>query len=644
MPNCLTYSYHFFLIVFLVSGIGHAQVKDEESPKDNFDDYGYMVPIPSYQSLLNKEMDAAAIYRKLGNANYLNAEYDVATFWYAKLMALDSASVSPDYLYRYAQALKSIKYYDEANDWMQKFKKAKAKDTRANLYAQNPDYLKEIKIPEEQYIIKNLSELNSKESDFAPSYYLEDIVFATARDLESSVKYNDLAYLNLYQAKLSAEGQTKKLSVFSENLKTQANESSASFSQDGQTLYFTRNNFSKKSFKRDKNGVSRLKIYRTVFKNGVWDNPEDLPINSTTYSVAHPSLNRNGTKLYFSSDMPGGKGASDIYVVDILADGSFGIPQNLGEPINTESKETFPFIADSGTLYFSSDGHPGLGGLDLFKVNLRDTSEIQNMGSPVNSSEDDFSMVMDASETAGYFASNRNGGQGSDDIYRLQKNDTDCFTFIEGKAIDKDAGTPLSETTVAAYDGAGEKLGETQTASDGSYTLRIVCQEKQYRLQGNKDGYEEGRLLLFISVDKNNIKDTRLELKQSSKVADVGSDLVKVLQLTPIYFDLNSSYLRNDASNELDKVVAYMSRRPDIKIAVGSHTDSREGDDYNLWLSDRRAKSTVAYITSKGINANRISGTGYGETQLINRCSNGVRCPDSEHQLNRRSEFIVIEK
>jgi len=637
-------TYRFLLLIFLVSGNCFSQVKNKKSKTDNFDHYAYMLPIESYESLLRKGLDEVAIYKKLGNANYLSANYDVATFWYEKLLEAERVAVPPDYLYRYAQALKSIKKYDESNEWMDKFKNAKATDFRANLYANNTDYLNEIRIPSEQFTIENLSNLNSKESDFAPSYFLESIVFTTARDLESLVKYNDLPYLKLYKTSMTTDKTYGQLSIFSENLNTKANESSTTFTQDGQTVYFTRNNFDKKSFKRDKNGVSRLKIYRAEFQNGNWGEAEDLNFNSTDYSVAHPSLNSTNTKLYFSSDMPGGKGASDIYVVDILADGSFGIPQNLGEPINTEGRETFPFIGNSGTLYFASDGHPGLGGLDLYKVDLENEKKILNLGSPINSSEDDFSIIMNASEESGYFASNRKGGQGSDDIYRLERNDIDCFAFIEGEAVDKDSDDGLSDTRVEAYDNDGKKLGEILTASDGSFTLRIPCQEKQYRLAAIKNGYEEGSMFMLTSSDKKSIQGIRVELEESRKVADIGLDLVKILELTPIYFDLNSSYLRKDAYAELDKVIDYMSKRPDVKIAVGSHTDSRETDAYNLWLSERRAARTVAYIVSNGISKDRISGKGYGETRLINKCANGVRCSKSEHQLNRRSEFIVIEK
>jgi len=488
-------TYHLITLIFFMHAFGVSQGKKKKAITDDFDSYAHMVPIASYESLLSQGYDEAFIYKKLGNSNYLSANYDVAIFWYEKLHTFTDAEVEPDYLYRYALSLKSIQKYDEANSWMEKFRKANSQDTRGSLYAKNKEYLAEITIPSEQYTIENLSRLNSSESEFAPSYFLKGLVFSTTRDLDTEVDYNDFAYSNLYQTELTENGKSSGLERFSKEINTKANESSTAFSKDGKTVYFTRNNFDKNSFKRDKNGVSRLKIYSASFEGGTWKNVKELPFNNKNYSVAHPSLDSSGSKLYFVSDMPGGKGASDIYVVDILANGDFGIPENLGASINTEGKETFPFISDSGVLYFASDGHPGLGGLDLFKIDLKNGETVTNLGTPINSSEDDFSIVMDTKEESGFFASNRKSGQGSDDIYRLTLRKNDCFTFIEGTAFDKDSNTTLSETIIIAYDSEGTKIAEGQTTSDGNYTIRIPCQEKQYRLAGNKEGMKRATFL-----------------------------------------------------------------------------------------------------------------------------------------------------
>ncbi|WP_405411110.1 OmpA family protein [Maribacter sp. Asnod1-A12] len=629
------------LLSFLfVTTLCFAQNGNKKGLPDNFGHYAYMGNASTYEELSKKGMSDEDICKNLGNEAYLRAKYDEASYWYAKLLELNSSTIEPDYMYRYAQSLKSIKNYKDSEVWMKKFKKAKKNDVRAQNYNKDESYFDKLMTASNEYTIENLSSVNSKESDFAPSFYNEFLVFSTGRDLETTDR-SATPYLNLYKTTRPEKGQYSTATAFPEELKSVANESSTTFSKDGNIMYFTRNNYKKGSFNRDKNGISRLKIYRSTFKDGVWGNIEDLPFNSDLYSVAHPALNEDGTILYFSSDMPGNLGASDIFKVAINSDGSFGTPENLGSKINTESKETFPFISESGVLYFASDGHPGLGGLDIFSVNLKSQGAVKNLGNPINSPNDDFSMIFDEETNSGFFASNRSGGVGGDDIYALKT--IDCMVTITGTAVDKDTEQPLPFVTVNGKNISGGNIGETTTDEQGNYSIEIPCQESQYSITANLNGYEEGSLFMFTTPDEKNIKDARVVLEESSKVAVIGADLVKVLKLAPIYFDLNSSYLREDAFENLDKVVDYMLKRPKVKVEIGSHTDSREEDNYNLWLSDRRAKRTVAYIISAGIDENRISGKGYGETALINKCSNRVICSDRDHQLNRRSEFILIE-
>ncbi|MBQ4914415.1 OmpA family protein [Maribacter sp. MMG018] len=631
---------YIFCLLFLIPKVGTSQDKKNKLTEDNFEHYGYMVDMSTYEELTKQGLSDEKICKNLGNTAYLKAEYQEATYWYAKLFELKNTSIETDYLYRYAQALKSTKDYEGSVRWMKKFRKKKENDIRAQKHNKDVEYFMELMAPSEEYTVENLTAINSKESDFAPSFYNNDLVFSTARDLETTSR-TTTPYLNLYTASNFSIKENSTPSPFSEELKSLANESSTSFSKDGKTIYFTRNNYKKGSFGRDKKGISRLKIYRATLKDGIWGNIEDLPFNSDKYSVAHPALNSDGTKLYFSSDMPGTLGASDIFVATINADGSFGQPENLGPQINTESKETFPFISDSGILYFASDGHPGLGGLDLFSIDLQKKDSVKNLGNPINSPNDDFSLIFDEKTNSGFFASNRAGGVGNDDIYYLKT--IDCTVDITGIAVDKDSNKALPNTHISVLDASESSIGETFTNEEGAFKIEVPCQENGYNIVGNLDGYEESLLPLPPSEDNKELSNVRLEMEETSKVAVVGADLVKVLKLDPIYFDLNSSYLRKDAFENLDKVVAYMQKRPEVKIEVGSHTDSREEDNYNLWLSERRAQRTVDYIISKGIDNSRVTGKGYGETQLINRCANGVKCSDKEHQLNRRSEFIIRE-
>lgn len=631
--------HHIGMILLLLPVFATSQ-KKTKTAEDNFDHYGYMVNMSTFEELSKQGLTDEEICKNLGNTAYLNAKYDEATYWFSKLFELNDSSIDADYFYRYAQALKSTKNYRESEIWMNKFKKANTNDVRALNHSKDENYLKELMAPSTEFTVENLSSINSKESDFAPSFYQNQLIFSTARDLETS-KRTSTPYLNLYQATKPNDGKYSTATSFDKELKSMANESSTSFSKDGKTVYFTRNNFKKGGFSRDKKGISRLKIYRATLNSGLWGNIEELPFNSDSYSVAHPSMNEEGTKLYFSSDMPGSLGASDIFVVDIHPDGSFGTPENLGPKVNTESRESFPFISESGILYFASDGHQGLGGLDIFSIDLKKYDNVTNLGNPINSPYDDFSMVFDEERTIGFFASNRPGGIGGDDIYYLKT--IDCIVTISGITTDKDSEKAIPNVIMTAYDASGGTIGETIANREGEFEIQIPCQENQYSVVGNLEGYEEGSLLLFTSPNEKYIKNVKVEMEESSKKAVLGADLVKVLKLDPIYFDLNSSYLREDAFENLDKVVAYMQKRPEVKVEIGSHTDSREEDNYNLWLSDRRAKRTVSYIISRGIDENRISGRGYGETQLINRCANGIICSDKDHQLNRRSEFIIVD-
>ncbi len=634
------------ILMLLLQSPGYGQGRDKKTKPDNFDNYGYMVNVETYTGLSEKGFSPEEIYKRLGNANYLTGQYKEAADWYGKLFRMEGIKTEPGYMYRYAQALKSLERYEESNLWMEKFSTVNTLDLRAMKYIEDTGYLEKIREPLPKYRVQNLLSINSPESDFAPTFRSNELIFSSSRNPEHSSKNKNIPYLDLFVTSMDNGANYRESTPFSKELNTKANESSTVFSQDGKTVYFTRNYFGKNTFNRDKKGVSRLKIYKSEFRNGSWGPSEELPFNSDNYSIAHPALGKDDKKLYFSSDMPGTLGASDIFEVDILEDGSYGEPKNLGAAINTEGKETFPFISERNILYFASDGHPGLGGLDIFSVDLEGNGQVTNMGSPINSINDDFSLIINESESTGYFASNREGGVGSDDIYSFSpKTHTEIQynTTVDGIALDMDTEEPLGDVVIIALDQNGDKIAETRTDGTGKYSITIQQQNKENTLQGSKPGYEKASRPILLSASEKHMNNIRLELEQTGKVAKVGSDLAKILKLSPIYFDLNSSYLREDASLNLDQVVNYMQKRPDIKIEVGSHTDSREEDNYNLWLSERRAMRTVEYIISKGIDPSRISGKGYGETQLINNCRNGIPCSDGEHQLNRRSEFIVLQ-
>ncbi|WP_194550825.1 OmpA family protein [Zobellia nedashkovskayae] len=640
---------YIFCGLALMAMVSQAQEKKIKKADTKFTNYSYASAIQSYEDLVEDGYTEEEIFKNLGNANYLNANYGEASNWYGQLFQLGVTDIDPEYMYRYAQTLKSLEKYDASDVWMNKFKSAMSNDQRALAFGNNEDYLEKIEERSGRYELKNLG-LNSKVSDFAPSFYGKDLVFSTARDsglISKNIhRWNNGAFLNLYKATGDDQGNFTALDKLDRKLNKKTHESSTAFTKDGQTMYFTRNNSVNGKFSRDEEGISRLKIFRADLIEEEWGNIVELPFNGDSYSVAHPTLNNDETKLYFASDMPGTAGESDIFSVEINEDGTFGAPQNLGPQINTEARETFPFVTESDILYFSSDGHPGLGGLDVFGTDLNDDSgKVLNVGRPLNGEEDDFSYIVNEGTRKGFFASNRDGGQGNDDIYSfLEKEPLDftCHTNITGVVKDKETGALLANASIKVYDTKKNLIASSETDANGAFAMEGDCTDGNYKVVATKTDYDEGDKI-FTTVNAKDATGIEVVLAQTDKSAPIGTDLAKYLNIEPIYFDFDKYFIREDARISLNKVLAYLNEYPNVKIQVGSHTDSRANDSYNLQLSANRAKSTAAYLVEQGIDEGRISYEGFGETQLTNDCSNGVPCTKEQHQMNRRSEFIVVK-
>jgi outer membrane protein OmpA-like peptidoglycan-associated protein len=408
---------------------------------------------------------------------------------------------------------------------------------------------------------------------------------------------------------------------------------------DGKTMYFSRNNFSKNKLKKDKNGISNLKIYKASLVDNAWTNIEELPFNSDEYSTGHPALNSDNTKLYFASDMPGSIGGSDIYYVDINSDGSYGTPQNLGDVVNTNKNEVFPFINNEGTLFFSSDGHQGLGLLDIFATvsdKHNTIVSVLNLGIPVNSSKDDFSFFMGSDGTEGYFASNRDGGVGSDDIYAYNRV---LPLKIEGTVTDAINNKPIANATVTLLDAGGNKIADVLTDESGHYDINID-RDTDYKVITSQSKYDEKAKL----ITSKNIDKTTKSITADFSLNPI-QDVVKLAELNTIYFDFEKYNIRKDAALELDKIVNMMiNTYPNMVIEIDSYADSRGTRVFNDWLSQERAKATFEYLVSKGVDAKRITKyEGFGERQLVNDCDGTIPCTEQEHQLNRRTVFKVLK-
>ncbi|MBQ0734308.1 PD40 domain-containing protein [Aquimarina celericrescens] len=639
--------------------MSYSQEKRLEKADESFNRFAFVDARKIYLQVAESGYESLELFKKLGDSYYFNAQLEEAVTWYEKLTSNYAEEIDPEYLFRYSQSLKSVERYDEADKVMEKFITLTGNDQRAEYFMNTRDYLKFIEMQSGKFRLLKLS-VNSKFSDYAPSFDNQgQLVFASSRGGGSGMtktihEWNEMPFLDLFASNMiAANGILQTPKKLKGKINSKFHESSTSFSQDGKTVYFTRNNYTKKKLGSNTQGTILLKIYRATLEENKWTNIEELPFNSDEYSVAHPALTADGTKLYFASDMPDSRGLSDLYVVDINTDGTFGEPKNLGDKINTEGRETFPYVSDSGRLYFASDGHIGLGGLDVFVAvpeGLDEFSIPYNVGKPVNSDEDDFTFVLNETTKIGYFASNRSGGKGNDDIYSFKQTGeliTECNQYVTGVVTDATSKEKLEEVEVILMDDKNNELQRTTTGKDGKYKFDLEC-DIAYIVRATKATYTPTETLLTTNNVLEFEHDLALQLTQGRldgrKEFRRGDDLALILDLEPIYFDLNKFLIRPDAEVELQQIIAALKEYPQLKIDVRSHTDSRADDNYNMLLSEKRAKSTIKYIIEKGgIDPSRVTGRGYGETALVNKCSNGVECSDEEHQLNRRSEFIVVE-
>jgi outer membrane protein OmpA-like peptidoglycan-associated protein/tetratricopeptide (TPR) repeat protein len=616
-------------------------------------EYGYAQASEILLDLVKKGHTYAEVYQKLADAYYFNNNMKDAAHWYKALMKISVQSeMDPVYFFRYGQALRSVKQYNESDVYMKKYAEATGSE-----FISVFEFLGKIEEPVEDYVITNL-DINSPYSDFGNAVVNDQLIFTSSRGEGKVHGWNGQPFYNLYEYSFN-EGDSLKNDVkpIKGDVNTRLHESSATISKDGKVMYFTRNNYSMQKSKRIKGNSNTLGIYKAELQYGKWINVQPLPFNSDQYNVSHPSLSHDGRVLYFASDMPGTLGGSDIYMVEIKTDGSYGIPKNLGRDINTPQTETFPFISKKGDLYFSSNGHVGLGGLDVFKVGketmrqimmsdtlgmvsaepnktvIKPKKDIVNM-TPINSTGDDFAFYIDDKTLKGYFSSNREGGKGDDDIYSFEIRK--CRSGIKGVVRDFDNGEVLPGALVVLYNEQGKELKKERVKENGQFFFTDIDCSANYQLIGSKERYVSDSATLFTVKGNQNEADLILE---QEFVVEEEKIMIKV---NTIYFDFNAHAIRPDAAKELDKVVEAMKKYPSIMIEAGSHTDSRGGVVYNERLSGRRAKSAADYIISRGIEPSRISSKGYGKSMPKIDC--GAKCSEDDHQLNRRTEFVVLNK
>lgn len=662
---------------------------------------------------------AADCYRNLGKPAAAEAKFKA-------LSQLPERKA--DDLLAYAEALRMNQKYAESILVYEQFAQLHPENPIALQYLEDPLVFTKMLRDSTRYSIK-LAGINSTESDFGLSIIdSANVMFASAR-AEGKGKsriynWNNQSYLNIYSAQLRSDSTLDAAKVQGGKLNTRFHEGAVAFDAATKQLYLTRNNTKGSSSRPDEDGVLRLAIYTLNKTESGYEELLPFAYNSENYSVGHPSISPDGKRIYFSSDMPGGFGGADIWYCDRDSSGNWALPVNMGFKVNSAGNELFPFIMEN-RLFFSSNGQPGLGGQDIFYANLDGPSVLQviNLGYPVNSSSDDFSIALFKGAKRGFFASNRTGGMGDDDIYELTITPPSRIV-ITGKVVDDSTGEPLEGATIVLQELMGVEqediLGSSET--DGSFkaevpfaselTLRAIKQLyfptdlklEPDALSGYMDNVEirlkrfdyavEGKVLLaetnkptagatvklmdgdgkvleeqvtaadgryFFILEEGNEYEVEASFPDYLTLSENVSTINKpkgityidftlfkpekgvVVKLNNIYYDYNKADIRPDAAKELDRLVKILEDNPSMKIELGSHSDSRGSDSYNLSLSQKRAKSAVDYLISQGINSKRLISKGYGETQLKNRCKNDVNCSDEEHEENRRTEFKILD-
>lgn len=604
-----------------------AQNKDTQKADKLFNTYEYVDAADAYLKLVDKGKADGYVYKQLADTYFNMFNTAEAAKWYAK--ATETTQDAETY-FRYAQMLKANGKYEEANKQMKKFASLAPSDQRAVTFNENPNYIPRLLDKQKLFDVKS-SEVSSDKSDFGAILYDNALYFTSARNgSRKNYGWNEEPFLDLYKADYNADGTITNANTLTD-LNSQYHDGPLTISADGNTVYFTSDSFRERSFERDKKNklkLGRNNLFKATKEGDKWTNITSLPFNSKEYSTSNPSLSRDGKTLYFSSDMPGSLGGVDVWKVTVNADGTYGTPENLGKKVNTEGNESFPFIADDNvTLYFASSGRQGFGGLDVFKVDLSKNDDATNVGKPVNTEKDDFSFSFNKAKNIGFFSSNRNG---NDDIFIASPI---CGVGVKTLVTDAKTGKPLANASVAIVDDKKNVISTEKSDAKGIVTYRVEC-NKEYTIQASREGYESN----IFPVAKNpggdvNVAAALQPIETIIKETEVA--------LNSIFFEFNKSNVTSEGAFELDKLVQVMKNNPKMVILVKAHTDNRGSDVYNLSLSDRRAKSTVQYIISKGIPKARITGKGFGETEPKVDCKEA--CTEEQHAQNRRSEFLIVK-
>ena len=632
----------YLLVVLMSTQFLLAQDSKLNLAQKKYDELAFPQAIKLYEELAKDGYKSKELFENLANAYYYKADFAPAKIWYDSLFTVTD-DLSANTYNKYVNTLKTQGNYQKADTLMQKMGVKYPNDARVKVYNANKEYLSKNTLATSTAKVKNAG-INSPYFDFSPAFFGEkSVVFSSTKSTKKSLlnkhTWTNESFTNLYVVDFDKDSLIKGPKGFNARINKFYNESSAAFTKDGKTMYFTRNNQLKTKAKTDTLNTVLLKIYKSTFDGKKWTNVIELPFNSDNFSCAHPALSSDEKELYFSSNRPGNKGMSDIYKIALLENDTFGEPENLGANINTEGRETFPFITQDNVLIFASDARAGLGGLDMYYLHLdSENKEIKTFGQPINSSFDDFGLIYKDQIQDGFFTSNRpEDNKGKDDIYRFKELQIPKIFKVNAAVLEEANSQPV-EAIVVLLDENKKQIAEL-ISTDGKFEVPDLEQQKNYFVTITHPDYETYEGPISFKENQNN-----LVFKLKKKVLELSEvDLAKILGIRIIYFDLNKYLIRNDAALELQKIADIMKEYPQMNIDVRSHTDSRIAAEYNQKLSQKRAESTRDWLMNQCIAPERLKASGYGESKLINECADGITCTEEQHQENRRSEFIIID-
>ena len=677
----------FFLALFMVFSTGsvcliQAQPLDNNSVMRKaiieYQSLRFTSAIKELTRVLETDPENLVAQEMMAGSNRNIKNYEAALNWYGKLCK--QKSIKPEWALYYAEALANREKYEESELWYRNFLSLKPNDRRAEAFSNANMDAFSANAGEYSVVYSNI---NTDASEYSPMYFKDGLLFISNREQKNrhvfqwdKTSYSDMYVVNdlgditegepdsakraeklkasrytasydrerslmsLFSSSKVNEGPTNEPHLLRGKVKSTYHEGPAVLLPEG-SLLFTRNNYIGGKAGKSNEGVNKLKLY-TASGTG-WDKITSFPYNDNEYSTGHPAISRDGKVLVFSSDMPRGFGGTDLYYCVRTGEGrKWGRPVNLGPKINTEGHEQFPYLDKDGKLYFSSTGHPGLGGLDIFEVILKDLKPVgkpKNLGIDINSSSDDFGYIQDEEGKTGFYSSNR---RGNDDIYQFTR--TAYTVTLKGQIVDANGNRPLEGSRIILRQNG---IVDTLKANAKGEFTRILKKETDYELSGSKLSYVSRQNYISTNgIKKDSTINVVIKLNRAENIQQWVMDncvsLKKTFTLKNIYYDLDKAVIRRDSQSALDEITEILRKNPEITIITASHTDSRATESYNRNLSLRRGEAARAYLIGKGIDGSRIEVKYYGKSRLLNSCVEGVLCPEEEQQANRRTEFEVL--